>query len=212
MTFQTDPVAREIALKRWVIPECLHVPVAAVDEQAIRTYIGDIERVLSFGSHRKAFLVAAKEAPIIDPRLPICELPTSSVLHQRHQVWVHISFTRYTAAWRRAFPDQPLGEKVLAHMMNRKTAAQKGYNYVRITPTSRECNSSSSMSEGWGKKLYGEPDPNLTLAEMQLKRRQGAFIQYADLPDLMVMLDIWPGGGLMAAVNEAQNLVTPRKG
>jgi hypothetical protein len=212
MVFHTDPVAREIALKRWTLPECLHVPVAAVDEQAIRTYIGDIERVLSSGVPPKAFLVAAKEAPVLDPRLPICELPACSVLHQRQQVWVHISFTRYSAAWRRAFPDRPVGKKVLAHMMNRVIAAHKGYNYVRITPTSRGCNSSSSTSEGWGKNLYSEPEPHLTLAEVQLKRRQGAFVQYADLPDLMVMLDIWPGGGVMAAVNEAQNLVTSRKG
>jgi hypothetical protein len=41
----TDHVAKEIALTRWALPECLHVPIAAVDEAAIRNYIGDIEQV-----------------------------------------------------------------------------------------------------------------------------------------------------------------------
>jgi hypothetical protein len=39
---KVDDVAREIAYKRWVVTEGLHVPIVAVDEQAIRTYVGDI--------------------------------------------------------------------------------------------------------------------------------------------------------------------------
>jgi hypothetical protein len=50
-----------------------------VDEAAIRNYIGEIEQVLSGGSPPKAFLVNAKQAPPIDPQLPIWELPSSSV-------------------------------------------------------------------------------------------------------------------------------------
>jgi len=41
-------------------------------------------------------------------------------------------------------------------------------------------------------------------------RRRGAFIHYADLATLMVMLDMNPGGGVMDAVNEAQKFVRPR--
>ena len=47
MTFKIDQIARDIALRRWVLPECLHVPVAAVNEEAITTYIGDIVQVLA---------------------------------------------------------------------------------------------------------------------------------------------------------------------
>jgi hypothetical protein len=36
------------------------------------------------------------------------------------------------------------------------------------------------------------------------------FIQFADLSDLMLMLDINLGGGVMAIVNEGQKLVRPR--
>jgi hypothetical protein len=62
MSFLVDHAAREIALTRWALPESLHVPIAAVDETAIKTYIGDIERVLADGSPRKAFVVKIKAA------------------------------------------------------------------------------------------------------------------------------------------------------
>jgi hypothetical protein len=42
------------------------------------------------------------------------------------------------------------------------------------------------------------------------KVRRGAFIQYADLARLMVMLNIKIGGGVMAVVDEGQGLVIPR--
>jgi len=199
-----DPVAREIALTRWALPECLHIPTAAADEAAITTYIGDIEQVLTVGARRKAFLVKAKEPPPIDARLPIWDLPTASILHRRMQVWVHIGFTRYRAAYRKALPHEPLEGKVLSHAMNRRIAALKGFNYVRITPTTRGCNSSSSFSEQWGVTLHSSPD------QMAANRQRGAFIQYADLSDLMLMLDMKLGGGVMEAVNEGQKLVRPR--
>ena len=40
------------------------------------------------------------------------------------------------------------------------------------------------------------------------KGQSEAFIQYADLADLMVMMDMSPGGGVMSLVNKAQKLVT----
>ncbi len=70
MPFEIDHVAREIALRRWVLPECLHVPISAVDEAAIRTYVGDIEAVLAGGAPPKALLVGAKPPSPIDPALP----------------------------------------------------------------------------------------------------------------------------------------------
>ena len=56
--------------------------------------------------------------------------------------------------------------------------------------------------------LHGAAEPDLTLEQAQQKRRHGAFIQYADLADLMVMLIIKVSGGVMAIVNEGQRLVT----
>jgi hypothetical protein len=179
-------------------------PIAAVDEAAISAYIGEIEEVLANGSPRKALLVRTKEAPSIDTQLLIWEIPASKVLHERRQVWVHIGFTRYRRAYKTAFPDQTIDGKVLSHALNRRTAALMGFSYVRITPNSRGCNSSSAFSEQWGVALHATP------GQVAPNRRREAFIHYADLAALMVMLDMKVGGGVMDAVNEGQKLVRPR--
>ena len=120
------------------------------------------------------------------------------------RVWVHTGFTRYRRAYRKAFPDDAIDGKVLSHALNRRMAALMGFSYVRITSNSRGCNSSSSFSEQWGVALHATPE------QVAANRRRGAFIHYADLSALMVMLDMNPGGGVMDAVNEGQKLVRPR--
>src|SRR5580704_12200447 len=158
MSFLIDNAAREVALRQWALPDCLHVPIAAVDEAAITTYVGEIEKVLADGSPRKALLVRTKEPPLIDKQLPIWEIPGSKILHERRQVWVHIGFTRYRRAYRAAFQDHEIHDKVLSHALNRRTAALMGFAYVRITPNSRGCNSSSAFSEKWGVTLHATPE------------------------------------------------------
>jgi hypothetical protein len=128
MSFLVDHAAREIALTRWALPDCLHVPIAAVDEAAIATYIGHIERVLADGAPRKAFVVKIKEPPPADLRLPIWDLEASHIFHSRYQVWVHIAFTRYRNVYRKAFPAESIDGKVLSHAMNRRVAARKGFS------------------------------------------------------------------------------------
>ena len=199
-----DEAAKEKALRHWVLPACLHVPVAAVDESAIRDYIGDVEQVLADGSPRKALLVKIAEPPVIDPLLPISDHPNAGIFHARRQVWVHIAFTRYRNAYRKAFPDEVIADKILSHAMNRRTAALKGFEYVRITPVSRGCNSSSGFSEQWGVALHGSPE------QIARRRIRPPFIQYGDLSDLMLMLEMKLGGGVMDAVNEGQRLVRAR--
>src|SRR4051812_31222889 len=204
MSYLVDSAARDLALTRWALPECLHVPTGAVGEVAITTYIGEIERGLADGSPRRALLVRTKEPPSVDAAFPIWELPASKILHERRQVWVHIGFGGYRRAYKKAFPDEAIDGKVLSHALNRRMAALMGFDYVRITPNSRGCNSSSSFSEQWGVALHGTPE------QAAANRRRGAFIHYADLAALMVMLDIKPGGGVMDAVNEGQKLVRSR--
>src|SRR5204862_6079778 len=97
---------------RSALPECLHVPIAAVDETAITTYVGAIERVLAEGSPHRALLVRTKEPPPIDARLPIWRLAASDVLHQRQQVWAHVEFAGYRRAYRKAFPDETIDGRV----------------------------------------------------------------------------------------------------
>lgn len=119
-------------------------------------------------------------------------------------MWVHVGFTRYRQAYRRAFPDEALDGIVLSHALNRRVAALKGFDFVRITPTSRGANSSSAFAEGWSVALHSNPE------QIEANRRRGVFVQYADLTDIMLMLDMKLGGGVMDAVNEGQRLIQPR--
>jgi hypothetical protein len=204
MPLLIDEAAQEIALRRWALPECLHVPIAAVDEEAIRAYIGTVERVLSAGSPNRALLVTVPEATRIDPLLPIGDHANAGIFHARRQVWVHISYNRYRHAYRKAFPDEDIAGRVLSHAMNRRIAALKGFDYVRVTPVSRGGNSSSSFSEQWAVELHGSPE------QIARRRIRPPYIQYADLSDLMLMLDMKLGGGFTDAVNEGQKLLERR--
>jgi hypothetical protein len=204
MPFLLDEAAKEIAFRRWNLPECLHVPIAAVDEDAIRNYVGDVERVLSGLGPRKALLVRVPESAAINPLLPISDHPNAGIFHARQQVWVHVAFKSYRRAYKRAFPDENVNGLILSHAMNRDTAAHKGFDFVRLTLVSGVANVSSAFSEQWAKALHKPKQPFVA-------RRAGPpYIQYADLSDLMLMLDMRLGGGVMDAVNEGQKLLEPR--
>jgi hypothetical protein len=90
-----DEIARDLAITRYGLAESLHVPIGAVDETAISTYVGEVQKVLSGGSARKALLVQAKPPPALDPRFPIWRIDGCQVLHQRLQVWADVAYTRY---------------------------------------------------------------------------------------------------------------------
>lgn len=202
MTYAVDEIARDTALRRWALPECLHVPIAAVSEEAIQTYIGDIVQVLAGRVRGRAFVVRVPDPPPFDRSLPIWDLPASEIFHRPLQVWVDITYTRYRAAYRRAHPDEDISDRIISHTMNRRTAAAKGYRFVRVTSASRASNSSSAFTENWAVDMHGRArDPE--------KARGGASIQYADICDLMLMLDLRLGGGVMELVNEGQRLVRP---
>jgi hypothetical protein len=147
MALLVDGTARDIALTRWALPECLHVPIAAVDEDAIRNYVGNVERVVSGRGLRKAFLVTVPEAAAIDPLLPISDHPNAGIFHARHKVWVHVAYKSYRPAYKRAFPDENIDGLILSHAMNKDTAAHKGFDFVRITPVSDVANLSSLDDE-----------------------------------------------------------------
>jgi hypothetical protein len=201
MALMIDETAKAIALTRWGLPECLHVPIAAVDEAAIRNYVGNVERVVSGRGLREALLVVAPERAPIDPVLPISNHSHAGIFHARQQVWVHVAYKSYRSAYRRALPDENIDGRILSHAMNRDTAAHKGFDFVRLTPVSGTANVSSAFSEQWGKALHKPKRPVVA-------RRSGPpFVQYADLSDLMLMLDMMLGGGVMDAVNEGQKLL-----
>jgi hypothetical protein len=204
MALLIDETAKRTALDRWGLPECLHVPIAAVDEDAIRTYVGNVERVVSGRGLRRALLVTVPERAEIDPLLPISDHPNAGIFHARQQVWVHVAYKPYRPAYKRALPDQDINGLILSHAMNRDTATHKGFDFVRLTPVSGVANVSSAFSEQWAKALHTPKEP-------VVKRPTGPpFIQYADLSDLMLMLDMMLGGGVMDAVNEGQKLLERR--
>ena len=201
---KNDNVAKEVAFKRSVLPECVHVPVAAVDESAICDYVGEIVDIVSFNSQRRALLVKIPVPPKRDQRRPIWELAEAEVLHRPIQLWVHVDYTAYRQAYKRAYPEEDISTTIIHHILNRRTARIKGFDYVRVSPITRGVNSSSGFSENWGVALNRAP--RMTKEEI----RRGAYIQYADLCDLMVMMNIKIGGGVMDVVNEGQYLVDLR--
>lgn len=200
--FPIDAYAKEIALTRFALPPCVHVPVAARDERAIQKYIGNISLVLMAGSPNAALLVEPHETPAINNRLPIWRLKEAALLHCPKQVWVHVDYSGYRRAYVRAFPDEDLTGLVIDHVLNRRVARLKGFHYLRIVPISRAANSSSGgLSEKWAVEYHGTPEM------VKRNSESPAFIQYADLADIVKMLNIKTGGSLQDPVNEAQALV-----
>ena len=132
------------------------------------------------------------------------QLAEAKVFHAPYQVWVHVDFKAYRRAYTQAFPAERLDDRVLDHVLNRRVARLKGFAYLRIIPISRGANSSSGgLSERWAFEYHSSPE----MRQRSLESR--ASVQYADLADLVKMLDIKTGGSIMDPVNEAQALVRP---
>jgi hypothetical protein len=197
-----DQEARDRAHRVYGLPLCCHIPIAARNEAAIEKYIGGIARVLTPASPNKALLVHPHDAPPLNRRLPIWDIKESAILHHPRQVWVHVDYRGYRAAYARAFPDKPLTEMVLDHILNLRMARAMRFAYLRIVPISRGANSSSGgLPEKWGVAYQSSP------AMVRTNAQRRSFIQYADLGDIVKMLNLKTGGALQDAVNEAQSLV-----
>lgn len=181
---------------------CLYVPIAARNSNAIETYVGKIQKVLTIQSKHRALLVEAHEPDKPDPRLPIWQLPESVVLHYPKQIWVHVDYSGYRRTYIQAFQDVNLSKYVIDHVMNRRVARLKGFRYLRVVPVSRAVNSShGGLSEKWAVDFHSSP------RMLEVNRTSKAAIQYADISDIVKMMNIEGGGSYMANVNEAQKLV-----
>jgi hypothetical protein len=200
-----DPHAVRIPQASGLLP-CLYIPVAARDKNAIETYVGRIVSSLAPTSPSKALLVESHEPEKRDERLAIWRQPDAAVLHYPRQVWVHVDYNAYRRAYIRAFPNLDLSSLVLDHVMNRRVARLKGFSYVRIVPISRGANSShGSLAEVWDVQYHSSPRMR------ELNKASQAVVQYADLADVVKMLNMQGGGSFMDNVNEAQKLVDPPK-
>jgi hypothetical protein len=93
MALLIDETAKGIAINRWSLPECLHVPIATVDEDAIRNYVGDIDRVVSGRGFRKAFLVTVPASAAIDPLLPISDHGATVEVRERSATHQNVTFS-----------------------------------------------------------------------------------------------------------------------
>jgi hypothetical protein len=186
------------------LSRCLYIPIGARDEAAIERYVGRIAGILGGGEAKRALLVEAHDPLERDTRLPIWQLGRAMIFHYPRQVWVHVDFRAYRHAYLQAFPDESLHNRVLDHVLNRRVARLKGFAYLRIIPISRGANSSSGgLSEGWGVAYHSS-------AYMRQRNADScASVQYADIADIVKMLDIKTGGAIMDPVNEAQHLVRP---
>ena len=199
---EVDATATAIATEKFGLPPCLHVPIAALDVDTLERYVGRIMRVLAPGDPQKAVCLRVSQREVVNPRLPIWQLTESVVLHRQTQVWVHVDYTRYRRAYAAAFPDESLHDRVIDHVLNRHVARLKGFQYLRVVPISKAANSSSGgLSEKWSITYHA--------AEAAEGRdpRSGAVIQYADLADIVKLLDMKTGGTLQDPVNDAQHLI-----
>lgn len=198
---EIDEVARRAAVERYALPECLHVPVAANDEAALRRFVGDVVTVLAPGTPNKALLVHRPPPGEIDARLPIWKLPSAAVLHAPLQVWAHVDYPGYRKAYNSAFQGEDLAGRVIDHVRNRRVARVRGFQYVRLVPISRGANSSS----GWTTESLYEFEYH---SSRQGQARE-THIEYADLADITKMLDLKTGGSLQDGVNQAHALLRP---
>jgi hypothetical protein len=198
---EIDQEAIRIPQRSGLLP-CLYVPIAAKDEYAIQKYVGEITEILADGTPNKALLVESYDPPERDTRLPIWQQENAAILHHPRQVWVHVDYHAYRKTYNKAFQEDSLKGLVLDHILNRRVARLKGFIYLRIVPISRAANSSSGgLSEKWSVEYHSTP------AMMQRNKESKAAVQYADLADIVKMMNIKTGGGIMDPVNEAQALV-----
>lgn len=180
------------------MPSDIHIPIAARSKEAITKYIGTISEIHSKSQINSAFLVKLDEFPCADKKSAIWKVKEAEILHCTSQMWVHVNYTNYRKAYQKAFPEQNLKNFVIDHIMNRRVARLKGYEYLRIIPISRAANSSSgNITEKYGFEYH------CTERMMQLNCQNSPFIQYGDIADIVKMLNIKTGGSFQEGVNEA---------
>ena len=197
---KVDPAAYYTALRENGVPDCLHTPTVAADRAAIEDFVGVI--VATHGRD-SAFLVRRFDPAPMDLRYPIVAQPNFNRIHQDLQVWVRTRYTRYRRAFQALQPNVAVDGLVLHHIVNRRYAAKCGFDYIRLVPVRRATNSSSAYSEDWGVNLDVKGVPGF----FEKHRLRGYRIKYADLTDLLAIMDIEIGGGFMEVVRLAQDLI-----
>lgn len=146
-------------------------------------------------------LVEIDDAPEINYKFPIWKLKESGILHKSRQVWVDVDYRQYRKAYKSVFPEEDISNLFLDHIMNRKVARLKGFNFVRIIPVSRGTNTSSgSSAEQHSVKHHSTPE----MINHNMKRE--TYIQYADVADIVKMLNMQTGSAFQDGIRDALDL------
>ena len=204
-----DPVAMNWFAKSWT-PPCLRVPVAASDLHSLTRFVGTIEGELSRCGSLRALLIRVPE-PHSRPKdscdldLPVWDLEEAKVFHANPQVWVHVDYTRYRAAYKRVHPQLDLSEYVIDHIENRRRARFLGWQYLRLCHVTRTVNSSSGKAS---EQMGVDFAPTVVYRESM----GWGNIRYADVADLAKILGFRMGGVPMEGLEDVLHLFEPRAG
>lgn len=183
------------------MPSDVHIPIGARNKNAISRYIGSIQSIKNIQSE-KAFIVTPHYCPDQNEKLPLWKLKESAVLHANKQVWVHVNYRSYRSAYTKAFCEQDVKNYFIDHILNRRVARLKGFDYLRVIPVSPEVNSSSGgVTEKYGFNHHS------TTRMKNINKEDQAFIEYADIADIVKMLNLKTGGKFQDIIRDSLYLL-----
>jgi hypothetical protein len=196
-----DHIAKKRAAVMGMPPD-VHIPIGARTKDAVIKFIGTTQNIATIPADQ-AFIVLPYDCPVLNNKLPLWKIKESDILHFPKQIWVHVDYKSYRPAYIKAFPDENLQDLVLDHVLNRRVARLKGFNYLRIIPVTKGVNTSSGgVTEKYG---FGHHNTE-RMQEINLKEQ--AQIEYADIADLVKMLNLKTGGKFQDAVRDAIDWLT----
>lgn len=197
---EIDEKAKEM-VKIWGIPSDVHIPIAARDKNAITKYIGSIINIKTI-QPEKAFIVTPHFCPELNTKLPLWKLKESTILHCNKQVWVHVDYSSYRNAYIKACSEENVKGLFIDHILNRRVSRLKGFNYLRIIPVSPNVNTSSGgVTEKYGFEYHSSDRMK------QINEETQPFIQYADIADIVKMLNQKTGGKFQDIIRDSLYLL-----
>lgn len=183
------------------MPPDVHIPIGARSKNAIEKYIGSVTEIKHVRP-KNAFLVTPHFIPEPNTKLPLWKLKESAILHCDKQVWVHVDYGSYRHAYIKACPEKDVKDYFIDHILNRRVARLKGFEYLRVIPVSREVNTSSGgVTEKYGFNHHS------TDRMKNLNQIDQAYIEYADIADLVKMLNQKTGGKFQDIIRDSLDLL-----
>lgn len=200
------------------LQKCLQIPIAAASLEVLESVVGIVEaRRVSRDGRVNAVLIKAHPRPSETCGVGLWESPLAPVfrdcLRPPYQVWVHVDYHSYRAAWRIFGMPDP-GADFLDHICNRRAIRLRRYAhpYLRLCPVSRLVNTSAGAKTG-GEGMEHDFAANITQYSEEIQeefwKANEVPIVLADPMDLTKMLNIGPGTGTLSGVRDTQGLFYP---